>query len=135
MRPPFSALRPPKLNIILLRGLLLNYQFTLVGGCQQQVKVGDYVLWAFNAFNKDYFLKLESSGATRVGKPYTFTVTDGPSGATVAGATVASLDGGASTMTGADGKATLTFAKPGLVRLKAEHPSAIRSNRVEVLVL
>jgi hypothetical protein len=39
-------------------GLLKNEQFTPVGGCQQIVGNGDRTLWAFDAFNKAYFLKV-----------------------------------------------------------------------------
>ena len=40
-------------------GLLVNYKFTPVGGCQFEVKAGDQVLWAFDAFSKNYFLKVD----------------------------------------------------------------------------
>jgi hypothetical protein len=36
-------------------GLLLNYQFTLIGGCHQQTRPNDNVLWAFDAFSKAHF--------------------------------------------------------------------------------
>jgi hypothetical protein len=39
-------------------GLLRNEQFTPVGGCQQEVVQTDRTLWAFDAFNKNYFLKV-----------------------------------------------------------------------------
>lgn len=29
-----------------------------MGGCQQETKKGDQVLWAFDAFSKNYFLKV-----------------------------------------------------------------------------
>ena len=32
-------------------GLLLNYDFTSVGGCQQRIAEGDQVLWAYDAFS------------------------------------------------------------------------------------
>ena len=32
-------------------GLLVNWQQTVVGGCQQEIKPGDHVLWAYDAFN------------------------------------------------------------------------------------
>ena len=75
-------------------GLLLNFQFAPVGGCQQQVKLGDKVLWAFDAFDKTHFLSLAGPVTTGAGKPATFTVTDGSSGDAVANATVRSTSGG-----------------------------------------
>ena len=44
-------------------GLLLDFQFTPVGGCQQEVKAFQDILWAFDAFNKVFFL--EASGWER----------------------------------------------------------------------
>lgn len=64
-------------------GLLLNYVFTPVGGCQQETKEGDDVLWAYDAFNANSFLELSESlddlpgnwvGHGRVGTPKSFIV-------------------------------------------------------------
>jgi hypothetical protein len=70
-------------------GLLLNFQFTPVGGCQQEVKFKDEVLWAFDAFNAAHFLKLSSpSNVIHVHKPVEFTVVDGLTGIPVSGVDV-----------------------------------------------
>jgi hypothetical protein len=110
-------------------GILLNFAFTPVGGCQQEVKKTDSILWAFDAFSKSHFLKLAGPKLAKKGRPVTVIVTDGATGNPISGASV----GGKST--GTDGKATLTFGKVGLQRLKAEEPNSIRSNALEVLVV
>lgn len=111
-------------------GILRNFQFTPVGGCQQEVTPRDSdVLFAFDAFNKVHFLKLSGPAVTVVGKPQKFTVIDGASGAPVAGA---SLNG---QTTAADGSVVITFASKGIKSLKASKSDSIRSNAVEVVVL
>ena len=111
-------------------GLLVNYQFTPNGGCQFETKTNDNILWAFDAFGAEAFLKLTGpSKPVSKGKPYTVTVTNGQNGTPIQGATV----NGATT--GADGTATFTPARSGLQTYKAEKPGSIRSNRIAVLVL
>ena len=110
-------------------GLLLNYQFTPVGGCQQEVKAGDQVLWAFDAFNKQYFLKVTPSVlAVKKGSSKQVTVTDGTTGIPIAGAVI---DG---VTTDANGVATLTFPKIGAFTYKATRDDSIRSNALAVVV-
>lgn len=110
-------------------GLLVNYQFTPVGGCQAEVKPGDEVLWAFDAFNKNAFLKVEPRAITaKKGQTKTVTVTDGSTGTAVQGAVI---DG---VTTDANGKAVLTFPKRGVFTYKATKADAIRSNALVVLV-
>ncbi|KAJ7051790.1 hypothetical protein C8F01DRAFT_922368, partial [Mycena amicta] len=113
-------------------GILLNYAFTPVGGCQQEINhpATDEVLWAFDAFNAAHFLKLKGPKTARKGVPTRFTVTDGSTGLPVAGV---ALDVSGAT-TGADGKVLVTFGKPGLHGLKATLEGSIRSNQVEVQV-
>jgi hypothetical protein len=114
-------------------GYALNYAPVNVGGCQQRVKTGDEVLFAFDFFSSDPALPskplLRLSGPAKVatGAQVTLTVTEG-FGRPFAGATVAGLQ------TGADGAATVTFASPGLVRLKAEAAGTIRSNAIAICV-
>jgi hypothetical protein len=110
-------------------GILLNFEFTPVGGCQQQVKHNDDILFAFNAFNANFFLKLTGPATAHHGVPVTLTVTDGQTGNPVAGATV---DG---VTTDASGHATVTFAHIGAQHLKATKADAIRSNQLTVLVI
>ncbi|MCJ1282271.1 hypothetical protein MMC26_001594 [Xylographa opegraphella] len=111
-------------------GLLLNYQFTPVGGCQQEVKPGDHVLWAFNAFNAAYFLKAEPEVvAILPGKSAVVTVTDGTTGVPVAGAEFAGQ------LTNAQGQVTVTGKKPGVNVYKATRSDSIRSNAVVVTII
>ena len=108
--------------------LVINYQYAAVGGCQEIVQAGHEVLWAFDAFSKEQLLKLTGPATAPMGKPVTVRVTDGSTGAPVAGATV----GGQKT--DAQGNAQITFTTKGDHPLKAEHPSSIRSNAVHVNV-
>lgn len=110
-------------------GLLLNFQFTPVGGCQQEVKTGDDVLWAFDAFNKVHFLKLTGPLTAVRNQPVTVTVTDGTDGTPVSGALVDQQ------LTNANGQAVLTFSSRGTVELKATKDDSIRSNRLDIIVL
>lgn len=108
--------------------LYVNSAFANYGGCGQRVKVGDDVLWGYSDFTTSTALHLSGPNATRTGQPISLAVTNGPGGAPLADATV----GGQTT--GADGRATLTFAQPGIYRLKAEKPDSIRSNGLSVCV-
>ncbi|KAF8972319.1 hypothetical protein BDZ97DRAFT_1901378 [Flammula alnicola] len=110
-------------------GILLDFQFIPVGGCQQEVKASDEVLFAFDAFSKAHFLKLSGPKEAHAGKPAVFTVTDGTTGAPVAGA---DIDGQTSD---ANGKVSVTFGKTGLNGVKATKSDSIRSNQVEILVV
>ena len=86
-----------------------NFEFTLVGGCQQEVKKNDQIPFAFDAFNANVFLKLTGPVAAHVNVPVQLTVTDGQTGNPVAGA---SVDGGT---TDANGHVTVTFTHAGNV--------------------
>jgi hypothetical protein len=109
-------------------GVLVNYQFTPVGGCQQEVGPREEVLWAFNAFEKSHFLKLKKGkhGAGSV------LVTDGSTGEPIEDAIVGPVNNGPGVTTNAQGEATLTFAAPGKHRVKAERSDSIRSNSIVV---
>jgi hypothetical protein len=105
----------------------VNFKLGEAGGCQTRVNQGDEVLWIFDAFSKAHILKLTGPTAATTGAPVTVSVTDGGTTA-VPGATV----GGGPT--GADGKATLSFAEPGVYRLKAERADSVRSNAISVCI-
>ena len=105
----------------------LNYKLGGSGGCQTRVNQGDEVIWIFDAFSKAHILKLTGPGSATTGAPVTVSVTDGGAGP-VPGASV----GGA--QTGADGKATLSFAEAGIYRLKAERADSVRSNSISVCI-
>ncbi|KAJ7176697.1 hypothetical protein C8R46DRAFT_1346679 [Mycena filopes] len=117
-------------------GLLLDFQFTPVGGCQQEVTAGQSILWAFDAFNKGFFLELSApSHKTKVGRRFALTVTDGTSGVPISGATVSVGKGGESVTSDANGVASVIFKSAGVYKLKAERSDSIRSNAVEVVVI
>ncbi|KAJ7270540.1 hypothetical protein C8J57DRAFT_1322026 [Mycena rebaudengoi] len=109
-------------------GLLLNFQFTPVGGCQQEVNKKDDILWAFDAFNAQHFLKLDGPAKAKKGVPATFVVIDGITGEPVEGATVHGET------TGTDGTVAITFGSRGKRGLKAKMEGSVRSNLVSVKV-
>jgi hypothetical protein len=108
-------------------GYAVNFEFAQVGGCQMRVHQGDEVLWIFDAFNKTHVLKLTGPSSATTGAPVTVTVTSGD-GTPLSGAAVGGVQ------TGADGKATLSFAEAGVHRLKAERADSVRSNSLTVCV-
>ncbi|KAG9119960.1 hypothetical protein FRC07_004767 [Ceratobasidium sp. 392] len=118
-------------------GVLLNGKFTEVGGCQQKVKKNDKILWAYDAFNKKYFLEIAGSNLAKVGAAFKVTVSDGPTGAPVPGATISftsATDLVVSGTTETSGQATVTFTKPGVYKLKASRSDSLRSNTLTVIV-
>ena len=66
------------------------------------------MLWAFGAFNKDFFLKLEGPKIAKKGQFVTIKVTDGMTSKPLAGASVEGET------TNAQGEATITFLSRGL---------------------
>ena len=106
----------------------MNSEASQVGGCQEIVKTGDEVLWAYDAFSKERVLKLSGPTTGRTNQPVSVRVTDGANGTAVAGATVRGVP------TGADGAASITFSDPGVYRLKAERADSVRSNALSVCV-
>jgi hypothetical protein len=109
-------------------GLVVNFQFSQTGGCTTQVNNGDEVLWVFDAFSKTHVLKLTGPASATTGSPVTVTAVNADDGTPAAGATV----NGATT--GADGKATLSFADAGVYKLKADRPDSVRSNSIALCV-
>jgi hypothetical protein len=112
-------------------GVLVNYEFTPVGGCQQEVHKGEEVLWAWNAFEVSHFLKLKKA---KHAAPGTVLVTDGLTGEPIEGATVGPVNNGPGVTTNAQGEATLSLTSPGKYRVKAERSDSIRSNSLVVKV-
>ncbi|KZS90429.1 hypothetical protein SISNIDRAFT_415355 [Sistotremastrum niveocremeum HHB9708] len=110
-------------------GILLDFQFTPVGGCQQEVTSGQEVLFAFDAFNKSFFLKASGPPVAKLGKAVVVTVIDGMSGVPIQGASIGGV------LTDVNGHASITFATVGLKKLKATRSDSIRSNAVEILVV
>lgn len=111
-------------------GLYRNEGFADHGACQQQVSVGDRIVFAL-ANGGEQLLSLASPSRATVGQSVTLLVTEHDGlGATVpsAGASV----GGRTT--GADGRVIVQFSSPGFQSLKATKAGAIRSNRATVCV-
>lgn len=109
-------------------GQYVNSQASQVGGCQERVTTGDEALWAFDAFSKSHVLRLTGPSSGTTGRPFGVRVTDGANGAPLAGAAV----GGR--LTGADGRAALSFSQRGIYRLKATRADSVRSNALVVCV-
>ena len=108
--------------------LLLNFRF-IQGGCHQEVKRNDKVLFAFDVFNKPHFLNLTGPNFANLHTTVVFNVTDALSGSPVAGATV---DGKTSDL---KGHVSITFSTIGEKVLKAEKPDSIRSNRHIIVIV
>jgi len=109
-------------------GQFKNFQAAQVGGCQDRVGTGDEVLWAFDAFSKKHALNLGGPGSAQTGQGFTVRVTDGANGAPISGASV----GGR--LTDSAGRATLSYTRPGIYRLKAARADSVRSPLLTVCV-
>ena len=123
-----SQVGPDAANTTQFWGFGVNFKFGSVGGCQTRITNGDEVLWIFDAFSKLHILKLSGPTAATTGTPVTVRVVDGQDGTAVPAATV----NGATT--GADGRASLTFANAGIYKLKAERADSVRSNSITLCV-
>jgi hypothetical protein len=99
-----------------------------VGGCQQRVRQGDEVVWAFDAFSKVHALRLTGPDSAKTGQRVAVKVTDSANGSPIVGASVAG------TVTGGDGSATFSIPTPGVYILKAERADSVRSNRLVMCV-
>ncbi|KAL0576841.1 hypothetical protein V5O48_005138 [Marasmius crinis-equi] len=118
-------------------GLLVNYQFAPTGGCQSQVSSADEILWAFDAFSKNHFLKLEAPITVKKGTSAQLKVTDGMTGAPVSGATVEEMHGSNTAAIGTstdDGYISVDFPHVGVYTFKASKDDSIRSNGVAIIV-
>lgn len=123
-----NRIGPDSSNSSQFFGQYVNSQLSQVGGCQEIVKTGDEVLWAFDAFSKENVLKLSGPTTGRTNQPVVVRVTNGANGAPLGGATVRGAT------TAGDGTASLMFSDPGVYRLKAERPDSVRSNALSVCI-
>jgi hypothetical protein len=127
--------------------LIVNGIYTETAGCQEQVKDGDEVLWAFGKGGAA--LQVTEVGSIRVGEPVRVRVTklmrdpDSPEAAPVRlpvpGASLIDIDSleaedrlgrGGSTVgspTDPQGYTEIVFDRPGVKRIKATAPNAFRS--------
>jgi len=108
--------------------LWINFDFASEGGCQQRIRQGDDVLWGLSPYADDRALRLSGPTTATTSTPVRVKVDSRANPAGEPGATVAG------TTTGPDGTATLSFAEPGVYRLKAEKENAVRSNSVVLCV-
>lgn len=111
--------------------LKVNHENPELGGEVVKVKPGDEVLWALAAFPYPAELALSAPGKATAGVPFpvrVFSYDDKGKKRPAAGVTVT----GAGSPTDADGRATVTLAKPG--RLVARHGKDIPSNSEPVCV-
>jgi len=108
-------------------GNVTNFEFSNFGGCQTRVKSGDEVLWVLGGFGKP-LLNLSGPISARTGQSIGVRVTDGTDNTPAAGASV----GGK--LTGADGRASISFATAGVYNLKATRAGSVRSQRLTVCV-
>lgn len=121
-------------------GYAVNYTTAGVGGCQFQLAPGSEVLWAYNYFNLSHLLSLAGPTSANVGSPITVHVVDGQTGAPIAGAAIGEDVAGVTTtipgssVTNAEGNATVTLAHTGTVKLKATQAESVRSNAISVCV-
>lgn len=121
-------------------GYAVNYTTAGVGGCQFQLAPGSEVLWAYNYFNLSHLLSLTGPAGANAGSPITVHVVDGQTGAAIVGAAIGEDIAGVTTtvpgssLTNAEGNATVTLAHTGTVKLKATQPESVRSNAIDVCV-
>lgn len=120
-------------------GYAVNYTTANVGGCQFQLAPGSEVLWAYNYFNLPHLLALTGPASAAVGVPFTVHVTDGQTGAPIAGAAIGQDVAGVTTplagaVTNSGGNATVTLTSSGTPTLKATAPESVRSNGLPVCV-
>jgi hypothetical protein len=109
-------------------GYALNFRASELGGCQQQVKAGDDILFAYDFFSKTLLLRLSGPRRAEAGERVRVRVVDGATGNAVRGARV----GGRTT--DARGYARVRARRSGVLSLKAEHPNGVRSNALSVRV-
>lgn len=108
--------------------IILNFQYTPVGGCQQQVKGDDEVLFALvNTRTTRYYLKIDGPTGASVNETVVLTVTDGITEDLIEGAVISY--GGVSYKSDALGQVSLSFEEAGCVQVKAEKAAdSVRSN-------
>ena len=113
--------------------LCLNYRPISVGGCQQIVKEGDQVLFAFaNSFGNENptenYLRLYGPKVARANKPVTLTVTDGK-GAPVKDVTVKDTAAGITGITNVNGQVQFTLSPLSRYAFKADNGTDLVSIR------
>ena len=116
-------------------GLLYNWKipnysdgFT-IGGCRQQVHLGDDVLFAYVPDQYTVFLKVTPANVNvKKGGNVTFTITDGVTGNVQPNATIHDVKADAK------GQVVVAYPSAGSFSFKAKEAGAVRSNIVKVTV-
>lgn len=110
-------------------GLLKNFQFTPVGGCQEEPAPTDEILWAYDAPNAPLILDVQPRiVGVRRGRTVVLTITDGPTGRPVSGALFAGV------LSDVNGKVVFTASQVGTFKYKATRADAIRSPAMVIIV-
>jgi hypothetical protein len=113
--------------------LLVNYLPAERGGCEVRVASGNEVLWAFNGFNAEHFLKLTGPKTAKTDTPITVKVTDGATGEAISDALIAPVNG-SEVATNPKGEAMITFTTTGEKHIKASKAKSIRSATLSIVV-
>lgn len=113
-------------------GVLENFQFTPAGGCETAEYDGSDGLWAYDAFNKNYFLDVEPRTRTVApGQTVSFKVVDGTNRGTAISGAIFNHQ-----TSNANGDVLFTApTTPGVYRYKAERSDSIRSPAVVITVI
>lgn len=119
-------------------GILDNFQYTPTGGCAYGYYPGSSLLWAYDAFSKNYFLQLSPQyqvvKAGSADRTVPVQVIDGLTGNVAAGAVIAADEG--SYTTDGNGDAVITVPQiPRCYQYKATQGGSLRSNAVYLTVL
>jgi hypothetical protein len=81
-----NSIGPDANNSSQFWGYAYNWQSSNVGGCQQEVRDGDQVLFGFDFFSKSHFLELSGPASAQVGQPVQLKVVDGQDNSAISGA-------------------------------------------------
>ena len=109
-------------------GYALNWKSAELGGCQQQVRSGDEILFAYDFFSKTHLLRLTGPRRVTSGEPFSVRVTDGQTGDPVRGAFIFDK------RTNKRGRVRVTLVNRGVLLAKAEKPDSVRSNTLPIRV-
>jgi len=121
-------------------GYAVNYTTAGVGGCQFQLAPGSEVLWAYNYFNLSHLLSLAGPATANAGIPLSVRVIDAQTGQPISGAGIGEVANGVATtiagshLSDANGNASISLTRTGVVTLKATRADSVRSNGIKICV-
>ena len=114
-------------------GYAVNYTTAGVGGCQFQLAPGSEVLWAYNYFNLSHLLSLAGPATANAGIPLSVRVIDAQTDQPISGAGIGEVANGVTTtiagshLSDANGNASISLTRTGVVTLKATRADSVRS--------